>query len=77
MNKLKAGFLSAIVLILAGGFLYSLYRYNVWSYYIAIQALGWYGWAQAGVNLYRWIAKPDNPTAPKTYEEWATQYEKK
>ena len=77
MNKLKAGFVSAVIVILGGGFVWSLYRSNIWSYYTAMQILGFYGFIQAGINLYRWISKPEDPNAPKTYEEWATQYEKK
>lgn len=71
MNKLKAGFITAVIVILAGGFVWSLYRSNVWSYYAAMQILGWYGFVQAGINLYRWISKPEDPNAPKTWEEWA------
>lgn len=77
MSKLKAGFIATIVVILAGGFLYSLAKNNVWSYYVAIQFFGWYGLIRAGISLYEWIMKPENPNAPKTYEEWASEYEHK
>lgn len=73
----KAFLITGAMLSLGGGYLYSLHDYNVWSYYTAIQVLGWYGFIQAGINLYRWIAKPEDPKAPKTYEEWATEYENK
>ena len=71
MTTLKAGFITAVILILGGGFVWSLYRYAVWSYYVAAQMLGAYGFIQAGVNLFRWLRKEENPNLPRTYEEWA------
>lgn len=75
MNTLKAGFITGVVLILGGGFVWSLYRYNIWSYYAVMQVLGWYGFVQAGINLFKWLSKPDYTAAPQTYEEWA-EYKK-
>ena len=75
MSVLKAGFLTSVIMILGGGFIWSLYQNSVWSYYLAMQYLGWYGFVQAGINLYRWIAKPEDPKQPKTYMDWATEYE--
>jgi hypothetical protein len=77
MSKLKAGFIAAVITILTGGFLYSLHANNVWSYYTAIQFFGWYGVFRAGLSTYEWIIKPEDPKAPKTYMDWATEYENK
>lgn len=75
MSKLKAGFIATIIVILAGGFLYSLYRNNMWSYYTAIQVFGWYGLVQAGIRLYNWILKPENPKMHKSYMDWASEFD--
>lgn len=77
MNKLKAGFITAVILVLGGGFAYSLYRYNVWGYYTVAQMIGAYGFVAGGVNLYKWLSKEEQPGTPTTYEEWATQFENK
>lgn len=77
MSKLKAGFIATILGILAGGFLYSLYKNNMWSYYTAIQVFGWYGLVRGTISMYEWILKPEDHKAPKTYEEWATEYKNK
>lgn len=66
----KAFFITGAMLALGGAFLFCLHDYNIWGYYTAIQVLGWYGFLQAGINLYRWISKPEIKE-PRTYEEWA------
>ena len=77
MSKIKAGFITAVIVVLAGGFIWSLHNNSMWSYYAAMQMLGWYGFVQAGINLFRWIGKPEDTKAPKTYMDWATEYEEK
>ena len=71
----KAFLITAVIVTLGGGFIWSLYQNNVWSYYLAMQILGWYGFVQAGINIYRWVAKPEDPKAPKSYMDWASEYE--
>ena len=59
MNKIKAWFVAGVIVILAAGFIISLWNYSMWSYYTVIQVLGWYGLFQAGVHMARWLQKDD------------------
>ena len=71
MNKLKAMFVTAVILILAGGFIWSLWRNSIWSYYVVMQMLGWYGYVMAGIHMYKWLSKEEDPNTPTTWGEWA------
>ena len=73
MTKGKAYFVAAIMVILAGGFLYSLWLYAIWSYYVAIQAFGWYGLAMAGLHFAGWLQKDAGKEKhkKKSYFDWA------
>jgi len=72
MVRIKAFFVTAVVMVLAGGFLMVLRENNVWSYYAAMQALGVYGFVMAGLNLARWLRKeePAQENA-QDYRYWA------
>ncbi len=59
MNKIKAWFTAAVIVILAAGFVISLHSYAIWSYHTVMQVLGWYGLIQAGVHMARWLQKDD------------------
>ena len=59
MNRVKAWFVAGVMVILAGGFIWSLMRYSVWSYYTVMQVLGWYGLFQAGVHFAGWLQKDE------------------
>ena len=59
MSRAKAWFVAGVMVILAGGFIWSLMRYSVWSYYAVIQVLGWYGLIQAGVHFAGWLQKDE------------------
>ena len=73
MSKLKAYFVAGIIVILAGGFLYSLWEHEIWSYYVAIQVFGWYGLLQAGLHMAGWLMKDDRePKKEKrSFFDWA------
>lgn len=77
MNKLKAGFVTTVILILLGGFTWSLWQNSIWSYYVLVQMLALYGYVVAGVNLYHWLSKEEDPNTPTTWEEWAEVQTKK
>ena len=51
MNKIKAWFVAAVIVILAAGFVISLHSYAIWSYHTVMQVLGWYGLLQAGAHI--------------------------
>ena len=74
MSKLKAYFVAGIIVVLAGGFLYSLWEHEIWSYYVVIQMLGWYGLLQAGLHMARWLMKDERPVkVKKPYFDWAEE----
>lgn len=73
MSKIKAYFVAAVVVILAGGFLYNLWQYAIWSYYVAIQVFGWYGLLMAGLHFAGWLQKDDDKEKPqkRSFFDWA------
>ena len=73
MSKLKACLVAGIIVVLAGGFLYSLWKHEIWSYYVVIQMFGWYGLLQAGLHMARWLMKDDRePKKEKrSFFDWA------
>lgn len=72
MSKVKAWFVAGLIMIFAGAFIYSLWQWQIRSYYVVIQVLGWYGFVMAGINLTNWLTKEDpNNKRPKSYQEWA------
>lgn len=75
MSKIKAYFVAVIIVILAGGFLYSLWEHEIWSYYVAIQVFGWYGLLQAGLHMAGWLMKDDREPqkAKRSFFDWAKE----
>ena len=73
MNKIKAWFTASIIVILAAGFIISLHSYAIWSYYIAMQVLGWYGLLQAGVHIAAWLQKDEARHERRGRVDWSGQ----
>lgn len=71
MTKKKAWFVAAIIMILAGGYIWSLWNFQIRSYYLVMQALGFYGFFMAGVNMAGWLAKDEARHEKKTYQDYA------
>ena len=59
MSKLKSYFVTVIIMALLGGIIWGLWSYALRSYYIVMQILGFYGFAVLGVNMAKWLAKPE------------------
>ena len=72
MSKTKAWFVAAIIMTLAGGFIYCSWSWQIRSYYTVMQILGWYGFIVGGVHLAGWLAKDEAKHEEKrSYAEWA------
>ena len=72
MNKIKAWFVAAVIVILAAGFVISLHSYAIWSYHTVMQVLGWYGLLQAGVHIAAWLQK-EEPEHQRRRVDWSGQ----
>lgn len=70
MTKAKAIFVTIVIMGLAGGMLYAFWAYAIRTYQAVIQILGLYGFAVGGVNLARWLEKPE-PDKRSEYSDYA------
>ncbi len=73
MNRIKAWFTAGIIVILAAGFIISLHSYAIWSFYLVMQVLGWYGLFQAGVHIAAWLAKEEPEHQRRGRVDWNGQ----
>lgn len=66
MEKTKAYFITAIIVILFGSVVWLLWNNAIRSYWVVCQMVALFGFIRGAIDLGRWIAKPSpNRCLPK------------
>ena len=63
MEKTKAYFITAIIVILFGSVVWLLWNNAIRSYWVMCQMIALYGFVRGAIDLGRWIARPTQARA--------------